>query len=296
MSPSLSRRGFFSNAAKHAAGVSAGFVGLGILAANRSLAQSQNPPWPWPYAKLDPDYVRILGHDSYYVNGCGYAGFYAIIQALAEKVGAPFNSIPPELMTFGYGGVIGWGTLCGALNGASAAMSLVTDKTTMAKIVNELVGWYTQTKFPSDKSNEFAQKHTFKDNRYDGVLSQNVSGSPLCHQSVTGWCLQAGFAEASAERKERCARLSGDVAAHAVELLNQTVDNAFVATYVAPKTIGACMTCHGTGSLDNVAAKSECTQCHDDPHKATLTGDVNNDGRVDFNDFLILAQNFNKSL
>jgi len=89
-------------------------------------------------------------------------------------------------------------------------------------LINELLGWYTQTMFPTDTSNEYAVNHLFNVNNYDQVLPQNISGSPLCHISVTGWCNSADFSSGSTERKERCARLTGDVAAYTVKYLTIT--------------------------------------------------------------------------
>jgi hypothetical protein len=266
MSQSLTRKEFITSAAKYAAGISAGVAGLSLLSAEKTRAGAEEFTWPWPYQKLDPEHVRVLGHDSFWEKACSYAAFKAIIHALAEKVGEPFTLIPPEIMIYGHGGAAGWGTICGALNGASAAICLVADKETSDKLINELIGWYTQTEFPTDKSNEYAVNHVFADQRYDQALPKSVCGSPLCHPSVTEWCIASGFKVSDIARKERCARLAGDVAAYAVELLNQHFDSVFTPIYVPPESIAACMSCHGASFQNNVAAKMECMQCHGDPH------------------------------
>ncbi len=102
---------------------------------------------------------------------------------------------------------------------------------------------------------------------YDLELPQNVSGSPLCHASVTQWCIVAQKKVSDVERKERCARITGDVAAKTVELLNAFFAGSFTSTYTDPATLTACLGCHGSAVFNNVMTKMECTPCHGDPHK-----------------------------
>jgi hypothetical protein len=84
--------------------------------------------------------------------------------------------------------------------------------------------------------------------------------------SVTEWCIHADKKVSDAERKERCARVTGDVAAKTVELLNAYFAGTFTSTYVDPSTLTACLGCHG-GALDNnVMTKMDCQPCHGDPH------------------------------
>ncbi len=240
---------------------------INVLSNDTIRAKSSLYTWPYPYQTLDPEKVRILGHDSYWTGkGCAYGAFHAIIQALRDEIGDPYNSIPTEMMIYGAGGGAEWGTLCGAPNGAAAAISLVHDKTTTMELVHELLGWYTITNFPTDISNDYAVNHVFNDQRYDQVLPQNISGSPLCHTSVTEWVKASGFNATSIERKERCARLTGDVAAYAVKILNDKLAGTFTPVYVPPESIGQCMSCHGPTVLNNVNSKMECKQCHGNPH------------------------------
>jgi len=270
MKAELTRKEFLANGAKLAVGAVAGIGIMNSLGAKTLRPQGALVDWPWPYQQLDTEKVRILGHDNFWSSGsCSYGAFHAIIQALRDAVGDPYTSLPTEMLIYGYGGGVGWGTLCGALNGPAAAISLVCVKARSDVIINELFGWYTQTNLPADTSNTYATEHRFTDTRYDQVLPQNMSGSPLCHASVTEWCKHAHFTATSTERKERCARLTGDVAAYAVKLLNDEFGGTFTPTYVPPSTIAGCQSCHGTSGVNNVAAKMECTQCHGNPHVAS---------------------------
>jgi hypothetical protein len=181
----------------------------------------ETPKWPWPYAKLDPELVRKKGHLRCYAGGCCFGAFAGIIDALREEVGFPYTQIPTEMMFYGQGGVVALGSLCGALNGASAAITLITNE--YSGLVWQLANWYTKSAFPSDLSNQYAKEHAFLVDylKTDKVLVTSVANSMLCRDSIANWCKESGLGSGSAERAERCCRLTGDVAAQAVLLLNQ---------------------------------------------------------------------------
>jgi hypothetical protein len=175
------------------------------------------PNWPWPYAKLDPELVRKKGHLRCAGGGCGYGAFAAIIEALREQVGFPYTQIPTELLYYGKGGIVALGSFCGALNGAAAAITLVTNS--YSGLVSQLANWYTKFAFPSDLSNQYAKDRAFQVGT-DKVLVPSVANSLLCKDSIANWCKESGLSSGSLERTERCYRLTGDVAAQAVILLN----------------------------------------------------------------------------
>lgn len=230
------------------------------------------PAYPWTYVKLDVEDVRKRGHEGYYRGDCAFGSFAAIIEALRDKVGFPYTQIPVDMMGFGAGGVSGWGTTCGALIGAAAAINLVNEKDAARAMVSELMGWYSTTPFPSQQSNDYAVAHQMlvKEYKSDKELPQSVSNSPLCHVSVTEWCRTAEIASGAPERAERCGRLAGDVAAHAVELLNANLDGGFKPAFAVSEETAGCQTCHSTGKEYDMGqftnGKMECTDCHD-PHQ-----------------------------
>ena len=277
MKGKISRNQFLKRGAVATSGVAAlTLVGTGLVSTQKAQGQPSGFTWPWPYVALDPEAVRIKGHDTFWAGfACSAGAFDAIISALQETLGDPYTNFPTKMMIFGHGGAAGWGTICGALNGAAAAISLVTEKAVSDVLINELIGWYTQAKFPSDESNSYAANHTFLNNTHDMDLEQNVCPSPLCHVSVTEWCGIADLAVGSNERKERCARLAGDVAAKAVELLNANLAGSFVAEYETPEEVTSCLACHGaTGMVANVSMKQTCVPCHgDEPHTSSI-GDL----------------------
>jgi hypothetical protein len=245
-------------------------IGLGNAASSYSKQTPQsNSPLPWPYVKLDVEQARKLGHLGYYKNECSAGAFYGVLWHLHQKVGHPYNSFPiepPNVMSFGAGGVEGWTTLCGALNGAAAAITLVSAN--YKPLINELMGWYSRFPFPSDQANEYASKHQFLVDKYksDAVLKKSIAKTQLCHESVTNWCLASGYPSGASERSERCARLAGDVAAHAVELLNLDADGKFEPTYHFSEEVSGCRKCHSKGK-DFAAGqftrgKMDCLECH----------------------------------
>ncbi|MBO8127408.1 MAG: C_GCAxxG_C_C family protein [Firmicutes bacterium] len=225
--------------------------------------------YPWPYTKLDPEVTRRIAHDNYFGGACAYGASSAIIHQLRDKIGYPYTILPADMFKYGEGGAVGWGTLCGALNGAAAVITLVAgDK--YHQLVDEMIGWYTVYPFPSDKSNQYAQDGTFKEYKVQKELPKNVSGSPLCHVSVTRWCKETGYASGSPERSERCARLTGDTAAHAVELLNKLQAGQVVSKFELDETTEECRTCHAKGKDFEIGGwtrgKLKCTNCHE-PHE-----------------------------
>lgn len=194
---------------------------------NNKLLAHDNTEHPWPYSKLDVERVRKLGHQGYYLGNCGSGAFYGILEALKEEVGEPFDLIPStppnNMLHFAGGGMAGSLSLtCGTLVGAAAAVNLVAEPETASEIVGDLMDWYTETEFPSDKANEYATNHEYlvDDYKSDEELVQTVSDSLLCRDSSMTWMDESGEEHGSPKRAERCARLTGDVVAKAVELLN----------------------------------------------------------------------------
>lgn len=260
------RREFLGAGAKLVVGAALGGGALGMVAgcqesstASTTSAAKGNEPeipqWPWPYVALDPQAVAEKGYEGFYQGACAFGSFNAIISQLREKVGYPYTLLPTEMLKFGEGGVVGWATLCGTLTGSSAAINLVAKD--YGKIVDELMGWYSTASLPGFQPSKPRAN----------IQAKSVSGSPLCHVSVTEWCKTAGFKSESPERADRCARLAGEVAAHAVELLNRYNTGTFATTYTAAASIKTCGGCHlKGGTIENARGKMDCVQCHD-PHQ-----------------------------
>lgn len=269
MKREITRKEFIAGAAKTVVAVSAGAAAMTVIPASgeqtgqAGVINSASAPWPWPYSALDREDVRKRAHKAYYDGGCGYGAFNGLISALADTVGAPFTQMPTQMMYFAGGGGAGWGTLCGALNGAASAIQLVVDRANANLVISELFGWYTTVPFPSAVSNDYAVRRMFLVNKVDKPLTQTIAGSTLCHASVSLWCTETNTKASAPERAERCARLTGDVAARTVELLNDYFKNQFKPAFVVPKAVTDCQGCHGS-AIGNVQSgvKMDCQQCH----------------------------------
>lgn len=271
MKKNLTRKDFLVNASKAAVGVTA-VAGVTNLITTATAKGNSKVAWPWPYQAVDVDQVRIQAHNLYWNDkDCCSGVFGAVVNALAATVGDPWNSIPMEIMLYGRGGVSGWGTLCGAINGGLAVISLVTEKAASGPLLTEFQGWYTQAELPTDTANLFATTGQYLVHNYDDELPQNVAGSPLCHVSVTEWCILANKKVSDTERKERCARIAGDCAAKVAEILNSYFAGTFTATYADPASVTQCLGCHGTAYMNNVMTRMECVSCHgDNPHPQSV--------------------------
>jgi hypothetical protein len=272
MEKEITRKDFLASSSKYAVGAVIGAIGLDALAGGKILANDKAATWPLPWITLDPDEARVKAHWLYWNDkDCCAGTFGGISEILKIKQPDPWANIPMEIMLFGRGGGNGWGTLCGCINGGAAMISLVTDKASSGNLINELWGWYSQEYLPTATANDFAVQSKYSVHKYDNKLMPSISGSPLCHASVSQWCVVSGKKVGDTERKERCARVTGDCAAKTVQLLNAFFAKTFIPTFVTPSDNKACQGCHGSTAMNNVMTQMSCSPCHSDPHNESLT-------------------------
>jgi len=252
------RREFLKGAGTYGAATGLGLAGgFGIGNPSKSAGQAQHP-FGYPETGLNVERTRELGYagfqgvtlaDGTRHAGCAFGTFNAIIGQLAEVVGDPYTTIPVQMMDWAGAGVVGFGTLCGTLNGAAAAIGLICSGSDARAFVSDLLTWYSEANLPT---NLYAPT---------GELPQSQADSNLCHVSLTRWCTTSGFASGSPERAERCSRLSGDVAAKAVEMLNSS---ALGLRRPSEKTV--CRACHYMGPTYDTGqfthGEMNCLTCH----------------------------------
>jgi len=244
-------------------GLASGSMLVGALASTHGLIaaeknQINSSAFTWKYKKLDPIACAERAYPGYYKAGCCYGSFEGIIGELRKEVGYPYNMIPTEMFAFGEGGVAGTASLCGALNGASAAIFLLAggiDKERKEKafdIIRELFNWYQQKALPDYRPN--SPKYEIK---------ASVSKSPLCHVSISRWCKATEFKAFSQERSDRCGWLTASATKYAVELLNKHSDLAFKAAHPLSAEIKTCRGCHDKGGMiENTRGMMDCSGCH----------------------------------
>ena len=234
----VDRRKFLRDSLKVGLGVAVGFTAGNSIALASGVKGHQQMELPYPYVKLDPEKVAKRAYHYYKKHHCAYAVFASILDELKEKVGEPYTYIPSELYVYGKGGVVGWGTVCGALNGACGIITLTCKD--YGKVIDTLFDWYTKTELPN-----FTPEGK-------EAYPKSISNSPLCHVSVMKWCKAATnhfgrfIAYNSKERSERCARLAASVAKKTVELLNEYHEGRFVPVKIRgfQKTKMDCRECH----------------------------------------------------
>ncbi|MBZ5553030.1 MAG: C-GCAxxG-C-C family protein [Acidobacteriia bacterium] len=250
---SSNRRSFVKNVGGIAIGAVAGSGVTRLISSDE--APLAVPALPWPYVELDPIAVAERAYLGYSNGGCMYGAFEGIIGELRTKLGAPFDTFPTTMMKYGGGGVAGWGSLCGALNGIAAAIYLLKDSKTGNDLISEIFNWYGVEKLPNYRP---------KTPKFE--IATTVSESQLCHVSVTKWANHTGFKTGSPERAERCAWLTASVAKRTTELLNQQLSGTYQRTHLTPANVTLCLQCHGpSGTVANVhitGGQSNCTSCH----------------------------------
>jgi hypothetical protein len=204
---------------------------------------------PWPYKPLDPNAVAQRAFEGYYKSECMYGSFEAVVGPVAEQLGSPYKDFPFLMFKYGGGGIKGWATICGALNGAAAAIQLLSPNPD--PLINALFEWYEHEPLP----NVHPRGAKFPEIR-------SVADSPLCHQSIASWTKVSHKHAYGPERAERCGSLTASVAKQVVILLNEQAAGKPIA-FALPQATQGCMSCHEKGgAVENIRTKMNCGGCH----------------------------------
>jgi hypothetical protein len=165
----------------------------------------------------------------------------------------------------GYGG---HGTLCGTLGVCSYLINMVAydDKGAYATLIDRLMYGYAETEFPTDRFDDIC--HFPKQVKAKAM-------TPLCHTSVSKWTMAAGVKVDSDQKKERCAKVAGEVIYQVVSHLNEY----FAGTWTAPKwspkpEFEHCWKCHASDDMfykkvtpSSQQGHMDCLLCHEDHTK-----------------------------
>lgn len=206
---------------------------------------------PLPYVPLDPDAVADRAYNNKLIGDCMYGVFASLVEELAEKVGGPYLTYPTTVTRYGKGGVMGWGTTCGTVNGAAMAAYLVSPKP--GPIVDEVINYFQYAELPDYKPADAIMD-----------VTPSVGESTLCHVSISKWCEASGHQAFTKERTHRCAHLAASMARKLVMALNAQYEGTFTAAYPIPQEVKDCRACHDKGGeVENTRGKMSCTTCHE---------------------------------
>ena len=252
--------------------VGAAVSALAATAPAKGLAPPGAPPLPWKWVQLDP---LQAGRRAYRIylgkgGGCGSGAYLGLLGLLKEKVGHPWTTLPDMMMIHAAAGYGGHGTLCGSLGGASVIVNLAAydDKAEVYRqIIDRLFYWYADQEFPTDRFDDISAMP--KQIRVKAM-------SPLCHTSVSKWTLAAGEEVTSKAKKERCAKVCGEVVYTVASALNEYAEGKWTPPVWKPsKQIEHCVQCHGPDDMwesgegmNHQQGHMECLLCHRDHTKA----------------------------
>jgi len=256
---------------------SAGLVaGAGLLAAGhdqlfRSESHAQPEPSDWKYVRLDRALVAEKAYEMFPEGGCMYGLVGSIVTTLGDMVGEPYRSFPFAMMRYGFGGTGAWGTLCGALNGAAAIIGLLHQEEFVpwikdgqeskgARLIGRLFSWYETAELPKYRPTGASDIEE---------MPSSVAESVLCHVSLSKWSQASTHDVYSAQKVERCRRLTADVTIRTVELLNRELVEVSGRTSAQPPAsagltpeVESCVSCHGKRELRDAFGKMSCNSCH----------------------------------
>ncbi len=230
-----------------AIGLAAGASALsGFAGEARPQTGTKDPAKDWQYVPLDAAAVAAEAYRLMPEGGCMYAVFRAVVTAWFNQVGRSADSFPFHMMRYGHGGVGGWGTVCGALNGGAAIVGLFEpDKAREDQLIEELFSWYERSELPVYRCADIEP----------ASIAKSVATSILCHVSAARWCKVSGAEPQSKERKQRCSCLTADVAAKTVELLNRHLASPLP---LEPTKAGLKLAAEPPRAI----GKMQCTTCH----------------------------------
>jgi hypothetical protein len=249
----LSRRNLIKTAGLMSAGCMVGFI------AKPEIRNETDVEMPWQYYPVEPVKSAQIAYDNYPGKGCMYAVCYSILSQLGQKYGAPYNQFPLDMLSYGHGGVSGYGALCGALNGGALTIGLFChERKVRDAMICNLYQWHDLNELPI-----FVPENS----KFPEEIPVVASNSVICHVSVSKWCQTAMVGPDDPLRVERCRRLSSDVVIKVIELLDDYIQNE-IKPFQLTAAEAKCMGCHGVEEAKTLKSNASmgCSSCHPNPH------------------------------
>ncbi len=133
---------------------------------------------------------------------------YGVIKAFTEVAGLDisFDEVIENKMKI----PVKWHSICGALTGAFVVFAVSLPEEEIESAVRELVEFHNNSSLPIFSGN-------------GSFIPSASPDSVLCRDSIMNWAKKTGIPPRSAERRERCARITADVAIKAAEIVNKKV-------------------------------------------------------------------------
>jgi len=266
----MSRRKFLASAGAVAG--AAAVVGVGLAGQPSSAeALAETPiPWPWPTVEADqpvPEALARRGFETYFTSGCCEGTWWPFVEALAVAHPETWGTLPKNIMRFGSGGVVGWGTVCGTVNAAAAIIGMVVaDGGHRTNLTNAIFQYYANTALPTNAAwkshlGTLGLASTWNPPTIPlNNAPSSTAHSPLCHSSLVQWTMTTGATNGGPLQKDRCGKAVFDIARKTAELLNAYFLTASAPVVPLDPSVAACGACH----LTYTGAKMACGSCHDE--------------------------------
>ena len=237
-------------------------------------------PWAYPTDPADqpnPEAVARRAWETYFKSGCAEAVWGSCVTTLAEIPGAnqaDWASLPANMFRFGGGGIAGWGTICGTLNGAAAFISMAVGPnvvdgksgwTHRNNLINGVFQYYATTPLPTNNTYKSSQGALGSLGAWTPATTPisnaptSTADSPLCHSSLVQWTETTGNNDASPAQRDRCGKACFDVAFKTISMLNTYHELNSAPSVALDPSVAACGACH----KEYTGVKMACGSCHD---------------------------------
>lgn len=265
----ISRRKFLVGAGAVVGVAAVSGVGLANRPSPAQAAALKDVPWDYPTVAADqPDPTKLArrAFEVYYASGCAEATWWPVIDALSADNPTTWGTLPKNIMKYGGGGVGGWGSLCGTLNGSSAIIAMTGAPN---GLIDAVMQYYADTPLPTNGVDRdvragwvpVATESGKTVNRPLPNVPTSTAHSQLCHASLTQWNMTSGSAIGGVGQKDRCAKACYDLVFKTVTLLNAYhANHANIPVTALDPSVTTCQTCHSPNAMGKMA----CDSCHDE--------------------------------
>jgi len=277
------RRGFLSMFLATGAGTIAGLATGRFLGGEAQAAEPMevNLKKPQP---VDLEKAAMNAYLGYYEKGMGCC--HGVFKALAVPefsragIDPAIYGLIVKSMRAGKSGVADAGSICGSLLGAAFAFEYFFDSKLANEMQKELHRWYSYASLPkynpreSKFINQVIDPAILPSTKFE--ILKTTAFSPECHPSIAQWMDASRYKKDSPERRERCGRLTADVAIRTGMIWNQYLaEGKFDKTPIDPKQ-ATCAKCHdkdyipkeeptkykGQSLIFDAGSNQPCRSCH----------------------------------